>query len=168
MLPRKQTVTAPDGVTWEVSIDWTRNPVRIPHAWRRDGRDGPDVSDAFFLDFSDGFVAAIIAALLVVVFVLVAWLLIWPLVAITIELLLLALIAIGGTTARLLFRRHWVIEAISSGGEELRWRTKGRAGAYETVDQVAEALRSGLAPRPAAAELTEPARGAYADARPIR
>ena len=66
-----------------------------------------------------------------------------------------AAIAIGGTAARLLFRRHWVIEAIGSGGEELRWRTKGRAGAYATVDQVAEALRGGLTPHPTAAELTQ-------------
>lgn len=153
MLPRKQTVTAPDGVVWEVSIDWTRNPVRIPHAWRRDGRDGPDLSDAFFFDFSDGVVAAIVAFVLVVVFVLVVWLLVWPLLAIALEFLVLALVAIVGTAARLLFRRHWVIEAIGSAGQELRWRTKGRAGAYDTIDQVTEALRSGLPPQPTAAEL---------------
>ncbi|MBJ7518915.1 MAG: hypothetical protein JHC84_04390 [Solirubrobacteraceae bacterium] len=155
MLPRKQTVIAPDGVTWEVSIDWTRNPVKIPHAWRRDGRDGPDMGDAFFVDFSDGVVAAIVAALLVAVFILVVWLVVWPLLAIAIEVVLLSLIAIGGTAARLFFRRHWVIEAIGSGGQELRWRTKGRAGAYTTVDQVAEALRGGLTPQPAAAELAQ-------------
>ena len=34
MLLSKRRVTAPDGTEWEVSVDWTRRPVRLPHAYR--------------------------------------------------------------------------------------------------------------------------------------
>jgi hypothetical protein len=186
MLLSKRTVTTPDGRRVEVSVDWTRRPVRLPHPYRRRGwRD--DAKDSLtWLDVPGGggghhgggggggpgdigadFAVAIAALIALVVAGLLVWFVIWPLLAIATELAVVATIAIAGLVGRVFFGRPWVIEAVDAGGER-RWQVRGMAAARRTIDEIADQLAAGLDPHPDEAEPVGPAArttGAGLDAR---
>src|SRR3954454_12062647 len=170
MLLSKRTVTTPDGRRVEVSVDWTRRPVRLPHAyrrrnWRKDAQDsltGLDVpggggghhggGGGGGLDGVGADCAVAIAALIALVIAgLLVWFVIWPLLAIATELAVVATIAAAGLVGRVFFGRPWVIEAVDAGGER-RWQVRGMAAARRTIDEIADQLGAGMDPHPGEAE----------------
>jgi hypothetical protein len=185
MLLSKRTVTTPDGRSVEVSVDWTRQPVRLPHAYRRRGW-RKDVEDSMTgLDVPGGggahhgggggvpgdigadFAVAIAALVVLVVAGVLVWFVIWPLLAIATELAVVATIAIAGLVGRVFFGRPWVIEAVDANAER-RWQVRGMAAARRTIDEIAGQLAAGTDPHPGEAEpVGSPARtmGAELDAR---
>ena len=158
MLLSKRRVTAPDGTEWEVSVDWTRRPVRLPHAYRlgTGRKDAGDVASSAldmpsfgdhgvgFADLADDVLVTIVAVIVLIVGGLLVWFVIWPLLAIATELAVVATIAVAGLVGRLFFGRPWVIEAVSAGGTEHRWQVRGIAAARRTIDEVADRLAAGL------------------------
>jgi hypothetical protein len=174
MLLSKRRVTTPDGRRVEVSVDWTRRPVRLPHAYRRRGRrggaqdplTGVDVpggggtthhggGGGFLGDIGADFMIAIAALVALAVAGVLVWFVIWPLLAIATELAVVATIALAGLIGRVFFGRPWVIEAVGPDGER-RWQVRGMAGARRTIDEIAEQLAAGVDPRPAEAEPVGP------------
>jgi hypothetical protein len=181
MLLSKRTVTTPDGRRVEVSVDWTRRPVRLPHAYRRRGwRD--DAKDSLTgLDVPGGgghhgggggglgdigadFAVAIAALVALAIAGLLVWFVIWPLLALATELAAVATIAIAGLVGRVFFGRPWVIEAVD-GHRERRWQVRGMAAARRTIDEIADQLAAGMEPHPDEAEpVGLPAAGASVSA----
>jgi hypothetical protein len=184
MLLSKRTVTTPDGRRIEVSVDWTRRPVRLPHAYRRKGRrddvvdplTGIDVGGGdhhgigshggshgggggggggLLTDIGTDAAVAVAALIAIVLAVVLVWFVIWPLLAIATELAVVATIAVAGLVGRVFFGRPWVIEAVGPGGER-RWQVRGMAGARRTIDQIADQLAAGLDPHPDEAEPVGP------------
>jgi hypothetical protein len=170
MLLSKRRVTAPDGRRFEVSVDWTRRPLRLPHAyrrrgWRRDvgdsmtgldvpsggGHHGGGGGGGLVGDIGADFAVAIAALVALVVAGLLVWFVIWPLLALATELAVVVTIAIAGLVGRVFFGRPWVIEAVGDGGER-RWQVRGMAGARRTIDTIADQLAAGLEPVPDEAE----------------
>src|SRR4051794_36666367 len=169
MLLSKRTVTTPDGRRVEVSVDWTRQPVRLPHAyrrrgWRKDAQDsltGLDVPgggthhggggggglDGIGADFA----VAIAALVALAIAGLLVWFVIWPLLALATELAVVATIAVAGLVGRVFFGRPWVIEAVD-GPRERRWPVRGMAAARRTIDEIADHLAAGVEPHPGEAE----------------
>src|SRR3954471_17397682 len=163
MLLSKRTVTTPDGRRVEVSVDWTRQPVRLPHAyrrrgWRKDAQDsltglgGPGGGaphgggggaglDGIGADFA----VAITALIALVIAGLLVWFVIWPLLALATELAVVATIAIAGLVGRVFFGRPWVIEAVGADTER-RWQVRGMAAARRTIDELADQLAAGADP----------------------
>jgi hypothetical protein len=182
MLLSKRTVTTPDGRRVEVSVDWTRQPVRLPHAyrrrrWRDDAKDsltGLDVpgggghhggGGGGLGDLGGDFAVAIAALVAFAMAGLLVWFVIWPLLAIATELAVVATIAIAGLVGRVFFGRPWVIEAVDAGGER-RWQVRGMAAARRTIDEIAGQLAAGMEPQPGEAEpVGLPAAGASVAAR---
>jgi len=183
MLLSKRRVTTPDGRRVEVSVDWTRRPVRLPHAyrrrgWRDDARDsltGLDVpggggshhggGGGFPGDLGSDIAVAIAALVVLAIAGLLVWFVIWPLLAIATELAVVATIAIAGLVGRMFFGRPWVIEAVGAGGER-RWQVRGMAAARRTIDQIADQLATGMEPHADEAEpVGLPAAGAGVAAR---
>src|SRR3954453_18726049 len=149
MVLSKRTVTTPDGRRYEVSVDWTRRPVRLPHAyrrrsWRKDvgdsmtgldapgggggghGHGGGHRGGGGLSDIGADRAVAVVALLALVVAGLLVWFVIWPLLALATELAVVATIAVGGVVGRVFFGRPWVIEAVG-GGTERRWQVRGLA-----------------------------------------
>jgi hypothetical protein len=169
MLLSKRTVTTPDGRRVEVSVDWTRRPVRLPHAyrrrgWREDAKDsmtGLDVpggggghhgaGGGGIGDIGADFAVAIAALVALAIAGVLVWFVIWPLLAIATELAVVATLAIAGLVGRVFFGRPWVIEAVDGSGER-RWQVRGMAAARRTIDEIADQLAAGTEPHPNEAE----------------
>jgi hypothetical protein len=86
-----------------------------------------------------GLLLAIAAiALVVLIFTTV----VVPLIALTIELVVLVVLFLGGIAGRLLFRRPWTVGA-TDGRRELTWHAVGFRRSGRVRDQVAAALAAG-------------------------
>jgi len=156
-------VTAPDGREWKVGRQWLPARVRI-RGRRDDGYDGSggdssgDGGDGFLDTMGDFFglddagagilvgfaVLALSALLLVVVF---------PVIALTIELIILLALFLAGIVGRVVFRRPWHVLARTDDAA-YRWPARGWRASGERVDAVADGLvRGSLLPD---AEAVEP------------
>ena len=82
-------------------------------------------------------VAVVIVAALVVMTILL------PFVVVAGELVVAILLALLGIAGRVLFRRPWIVEAVSEGGDRHRWRVVGWFRSCEFVADVASALAHG-------------------------
>ncbi len=139
-------VTAPDGREWKVGRQWLPTRVRI----RRDdihdpgGGDGGDgfldtMGDFFGIDDAGagilvGFaVVALTALLLAVVF---------PVIALTLELIVLLALFLAGIVGRVLFRRPWHVLARTDDAR-YRWPVRGWRASGERVNAVADGLARG-------------------------
>lgn len=152
-----RTVTAPDGTVWRVSPQWmARRGPKISSTWRRRwerrtgrresrrGDSGLDACDCC-TDLGDDLVGALFA---VVFFVVVGALLIffvWPLLALAVELLLVALLLVLGFVLRVAFRRPWVVEADARDGRRLEYRIVGYGPMRRCLTEVADGLQYGQA-----------------------
>jgi xanthosine utilization system XapX-like protein len=85
---------------------------------------------------------------LVLVLVLLVVFVIAPLVIALVELLAVLLVGTVAVAARVLFRRPWVVEAVSGDAvpQVLTWRVVGWRASAAKVDEVADQLEAGLGP----------------------
>ena len=79
---------------------------------------------------------AIVAALILLTVLL-------PFVVVVGELVVAVLLALLGIAGRMLFRRPWIVEAVSESGDRHRWRVVGWFRSREFVADVANALAHG-------------------------
>lgn len=133
-------VTDPHDVDWKVAREWA--PWR-PRLRRRD-RDGDgsgwlDLGDLFSVDDAGGLLVAIGLA----IFVVALFLVVWPVVAIAIELVLVALGILVAAAGRILLRRPWTVSAVTAGGRRWRWQVVGWGESGRLVEEIAEAIRLG-------------------------
>jgi hypothetical protein len=139
-------VTAPDGREWKVGRQWLPARMRI----RRDESDGPGDGDGIldtmgdFLGMDDagagilvGFAVLALSALLFAV--------VFPVIALTLELIILLALFMAGIVGRVVFRRPWHVLARTDGAS-YRWPVRGWRARGERVDAVADALAGGSLP----------------------
>ena len=142
-----RSVVARDGVHWRVGRQWLPFRVRLR---RDDWRDAApsDLGDLAVFDSPGGLVAGVVAIAAVILLLLV----IWPIVAIALELVLVALILIGVVVGRVILRRPWTVVARSD-REQRTWSVVGWRRSGRMIDAVAGALeRGGELPPGATAE----------------
>lgn len=72
-----------------------------------------------------------------------------PLVALTIELIVLVVLCFAGLVGRVLFRKPWTVRARADGRTRHRWHVVGFRNSGEVRDEVAAALSGGRALPPA-------------------
>ena len=148
-------VTAPDGTRWKVGRQWwpDRGPdpadpadpglADVPSGSGGDGGSWFDLGDA------DEFVVVLVVIGVVILAILFVTTVVIPVIAFTIELIVLLALFFGGLAGRLLFRRPWTVRARVDGRTQRRWHVVGFRNSGELRDEVAEALRSGRALPPA-------------------
>ena len=132
-----RSVVARDGVRWRVGRQWLPFRVRLRRDdWREAGPS--DLGDLALFDSPGGLVAGLVATVAVILLFLV----VWPIVAIALELVLLAIVLVGAVGGRVILRRPWPVVARSDRKEHtwsvVGWRRSGRL-----IDDVAEALERG-------------------------
>jgi hypothetical protein len=82
-------------------------------------------------------VVVIIAGVAFLVFIAI------PLVLVVVDLAIALVLTALGIAARLLFRRPWLVEAVSEADERHRWRVVGLRASREHAADVANALAHG-------------------------
>jgi hypothetical protein len=151
-------VTAPDGREWKVGRQWLPARARIQRGRRDDGHDGGagtgddsgDGGDGFLDTMGDffglddagagilvGFAALALGALVVVV--------VFPVIALTVELIVLLALFLAGIVGRVVFRRPWHVLA-QTDDAAYRWPVRGWRASRERVDAVADGLTRGALP----------------------
>ncbi len=134
-------VTAPDGTRWRVGRRWLPE---WPRFWdRRETGDGGDGTWLELGGFDDAFgigLALIGIVLLVLLFTTV----VVPVIALTIELMVLIALLAGGLVGRLVFRKPWTVRARREGEDrELRWHATGFRRSGRMRDEIAAKLAQG-------------------------
>lgn len=135
-------VVDPSGIRWTVGRQWTPWRVRVrtekPDWLQRDSGGGGWLGP---LDDAGG----VFAALAILVAVALLFLVVWPVVALAVELVLVALLVLVGTAGRVILRRPWTVHAVARGGRDHRheWHVVGWRASGELRDQAAEALHLG-------------------------
>jgi len=150
-------VTAPDGTTWRVGRRWLPH---TPTEWRRSrlrlNRDGSWLSDLGFGDLGDA-IALAVAILVATAILLFLTTVVFPLIVLTVELVIVLALLMGGLAGRLVFRKPWTIRARAEDGRDLTWQARGWRRSGRVRDEVAQALALGQTDlRPA--EALDPAR----------
>ena len=160
-------VTDPSGRDWVVRRRWLpwsvrwRGPLRPRKKQKKESTD-PGWLDFLdfgepFLDFDEGF-GGFVAVVVVIFLVVVGVLLVFPLFIFIVELLLVMLVVAAALVARVLFRRPWLVDALTVEGKprrapDLEGRRlagqRGRRGSDRRADpgRLADAERSGSDPR---------------------
>jgi len=141
-MPR--SAVAPDGTSWGVGRRWVPFRVRLRDGDWREG--GPaDLGDVFF-DSPGG----VLAGLAVIATAMLVFLVIWPIVAIALELVLLALIFLVSLAGRVLFRRPWTVVARSEttgAAREHTWRVVGWRASARLIEDAVDSLSRDGPPR---------------------
>ena len=146
-------VTAPDGTRWKIARQWwpDRDVDTVDAAAELGpgsvgdsggGSDGgwfPDLGDA------DEFVVVVVAIGVVLLTILFITTVVIPVIAFTLELILLLALFFAGIAGRLLFRKPWTVRARADGLTRHRWHVVGFRNSGELRDEVAAALSSGRA-----------------------
>jgi hypothetical protein len=145
-------VKAPDGRVWRVRRRWM--PKR-PGIFARSRSDAGDTArDAFWSmpdlgwDFDLGFdslTGIVISALALITIGFLLFTVVIPLVALTLEAVLLVLLFAAGVIGRLVFGRPWRIEATTQGPpkERREVKAKGLRGSSEARDELMNEIASG-------------------------
>lgn len=147
-------VRSPDGRRWKVRRRWVprlgteRVLAKIRHQVPTDERNGSGGGgDArSWMPFAEIDVVAI--ALLVVVLVLVALVVVLPLVFALVDLAILVVLAVVGIVGKVVFRRPWVVEAVTDRGKRHEWRVVGWRRSGERCREIAQSLEAGVIPPP--------------------
>lgn len=138
-------VQAPDGRVWRVRRRWVPKTPRLRR--RSESRDDWwSWWDLPSLDFDGDDVFAVIALVFGLVVILVfAVTVVFPLVALTLELVIGAVLFAAGLIGRLLFGRPWRIEATTIGTPKLtrEIHASGLRGSREAVDRLADEIQRG-------------------------
>jgi len=141
-------VTAPDGREWKVGRQWLPARVRI----RPDRGDGDDDDGDGFLDTMGDFFgiddagAGILVGFAVLALSALVLAIVFPVIALTLELIILLALFLAGIVGRLVFRRPWHVLARTDGGARYRWPVRGWRASGERVHAVADALARGSLP----------------------
>jgi len=98
------------------------------------------------MPFAD--IDGIAIALLLVVIVLVALLVVLPLLFVLVDLVILAVLAVLGLVGKVVFRRPWVVEAVTDRGKRHEWRVVGWRRSGERCREIAHSLEGGVIPPP--------------------
>jgi hypothetical protein len=117
-------------------------------------RDGDNVLDAasWFpnvpspgVPLLDSLIGAIVVVFVVVGIVVLFTTVVFPLIALTLELVLLVVLFTAGAIGRLVFGRPWRIEAATIGRPRLtrEAHAKGLRGSREAIEELAVAIQSG-------------------------
>jgi hypothetical protein len=137
-------VTAPDGTAWRVGRRWLPEKPTLWRPKRRHADDGGWFPDIGLGDVDDA-IAIVIAVIGVILLFILLTTVVFPIIVFGIELLIVALLLVGGIAARLLFRRPWTIRARAGDGRELTWRAVGFRRSGRVRDDAAAALALGHA-----------------------
>ncbi len=159
MLLRTRKVTAPDGTEHQVSVDWHTAHVKLPSAWRRRPKEkaegsssssssGSDWTDVCDCGVCDDFAIVLLVLLAFILAGLLLWFLIWPLLALAVELLIALLAVLFAAMFRVAFGRPWIIEVEAEGLDRECWAVRGIGPTDRAMQHIADALHSGLPPRP--------------------
>jgi hypothetical protein len=73
---------------------------------------------------------------------LLAWFFVLPLAILLLDLVFVLLLAVAGVAVRVLFRRPWIVEAVS-GDARLQWPVVGWRASRRSVAEVTQALQLG-------------------------
>lgn len=139
-----RTIVDPDGRTWRVKRKWLSRSV----PWRgplgpREGLDLVDGADLVGEGADLPIVGVVFLIVAVVLLVAGGVALLLPALVFAVELLLVLLLLLAGTIARVLFRRPWTVEARLKGTKQGReWKVVGWRASGELVDTMAERLRT--------------------------
>lgn len=144
-------VTAPDGTRWKVGRQWwpdrgkdleAGDPgvVDIPT-----GGGGGSGGDGWFPDLGGADELVVILAVIGVVLLAILFFttVVIPVIAFTIELVVVLVVFFAGLAGRLLFRRPWTVRARAATQNTRKWQVVGFRNSGELRDEIAEALRSG-------------------------
>jgi hypothetical protein len=126
-------VTDPGGARWRVGIRWLPWPLRF----RGDARLDPSALD--WLPFELG-AGGGLTLLLIVVGLLLLLTIALPVVILTVDVVILAVLAAAGLLGRVILRRPWTVVARSDRGEVRQWRVRGSGAAHAAVDDAARAI----------------------------
>lgn len=112
---KRAEVTSPDGERWVVSRQWVKGPKFHWGARRRPRSEDLDKIDISPFDVIDdsltGIVLAFAAVVVIALLVALGAFVVLPVLGIALELIVVIVLLGYGITARVLFRRPWVIEA---------------------------------------------------------
>lgn len=152
-------VRDPDEMPWAVGVPLLPWRPR----WRGPGRPDPtatsdtvaDSGTRFGLDvggemasalFDDGpWVLVVLAVLTIAVFAVPFLLFAF---ALALEVVLVALLALGVLVGRVLLRRPFAVVAVAADGRRRQWRVRGLGAAREWAPHAADAIRVGTEPAP--------------------
>lgn len=145
------SVIDPQGRRWVVRRRWIPR-LGTETLWGRFRRctrgtfrrvsDGADLDPGCADAIGEGIVGAIvlIVALVVLFFVVV------PLLVAIVDVLILVVLAFLAATGRVLFRRPWIVEAVSDDGTVQRFRVVGWRASKERCRQLGQRLMAGVEP----------------------
>lgn len=102
--------------------------------------DGLDILDLSFFD--EGF-GGFVAVLLIIVAIAVAFLFVLPVFIFLIEVLLVALLVLGATLLRVVFRQPWLVDAIANDGTHMTWKVVGYSNARRVVVEIESLIAKG-------------------------
>lgn len=148
-------VKSPDGRRWKIRRRWVprlgteRVLSKVRHqvpAKGADRKQGGGVDARGWMPFAQIDVVAI--ALLVVVLVFVALVVVLPLLFVLVDLAILAVLALAGIVGKVVFRRPWVVEAVTDRGKRHEWRVAGWRRSGERCHEIARSLEAGVIPPP--------------------
>lgn len=144
---------SPDGRRWTIRRRWfprlatERIVARVRHqpsATARNGAEGGGGDTRGWMPLAQIDVVAI--ALLLVVIVLVALVVVLPLLFVLVDLAILAVLALVGIVGKVVFRRPWVVEAVTDRGKRHEWRVVGWRRSGERCREIARSLEAGVIP----------------------
>lgn len=148
-------VRSPDGRQWKVRRRWVprlgteRILSKVRHqvpTKERSGSDGGGGGALSWVSLAEIDVVAI--ALLVLVVALVALVIVLPVLFVLLDVAILAVLAVAGIVAKVLFRRPWVVEAVTDRGKRHEWRVVGWRRSGERCQEIARSLEAGVIPPP--------------------
>jgi hypothetical protein len=108
--------------------------------------------DAADLDFFDE-PGGILAGLAIIATAMLLFLVVWPVIAIAVELTLLALVLVAAVAGRVLLRRPWTVFARSEGAgpaQEHTWQVVGWRRSDRLIEDVIRSLEKGTSCPPGA------------------
>jgi hypothetical protein len=85
----------------------------------------------------------VLIVLVVLIVSVVAWFFVFPVLFFLLDLVLVVLLAAGAIALRVLFRRPWIVQAVSD-DDALTWPVVGWRKSLARVDAVAAHLERGL------------------------
>jgi hypothetical protein len=143
VLERARTVVAPDGKEWKVGIRWLpRKPRWKGWGFKRSKRRASEWLEITDLPIPDSLSALLIVIGIVIVLVL-AWFFVFPVLFLLLDVLIVLVLAGAAVATRVLFRRPWIVQAVSD-DETKEWPVVGWRASRDFAAAVAVRLERGL------------------------
>jgi len=166
---RTQSVSAPDGTAWNVSLRWMprwRALARRFGGWR-DKRQSrrtslnagdwvPDPTTFFDgdcghgggggwldVDLADNIIGAIVAIVALIVAGLLFWWIVLPALLLILDVIIVAVLTVFGVLTRVLLNRPWTIEVTAQDGRRFTKQVVGWRNAQAAITDAAAEIRTG-------------------------